>query len=117
DEKGRVVDERQARAEHERDGGGEWDGPRGVAEELAAGTGGRKDKGRLVGGFAAKRAGGYRGPSDSAAQSAPAAEGAMADERLMKSEEKNAVQLGLEGAAVQVRSDFRETALWQPDVV
>src|SRR5439155_12881694 len=54
DDKGRVVDERQARAEHERDGGGEWDGPRGVADELAAGTGGRKDKSRLVGGFAAK---------------------------------------------------------------
>src|SRR5207248_3358840 len=101
----------------ERDADGNWNGPRGVVDELGAGTGGRKDKGRLLGGFAAKRAGGYRGPSDSAAQSAPAAEGAMADERLMKSEEKNAVQLGLEAGAVQVLSDFRETALWQPDVV
>ncbi len=98
DEKGVLRDERQVRH---------------------AGAGGKEESGLAMrmDGFAqnaAKSVGGrFRGPSDSAPASV-AAEGRMEKDAEKKSDERAA---GEPEAAVQVRSDFRETALWKPDLV
>ena len=80
---------------------------------LDGGVGGREDD-RLARNEA--KAGRYRGAGDTvpAAQAAVAAEGYLDKDVEKKREE------GDDGAtepAVQVRSDFRETALWKPDLV
>jgi uncharacterized protein YfaS (alpha-2-macroglobulin family) len=57
---------------------------------------------------------GFRGPSDSA-PAAHAAESLSSFEQ--KRDDQNAVAGGEPDAPVQVRTDFRETALWKPDLV
>src|SRR6185369_17685901 len=60
----------------------------------------------------------YRGPGDSPAASAPANQAfALGAALEMDSEKKERGAAGEPEAAVQVRTDFRETALWKPDLV
>src|SRR5262249_41675129 len=64
-----------------------------------------------------RKSGPYRGPGDSAPASAANQAVAVGGALEMDRAKKEAGAAGEPDAPVQVRTDFRETALWKPDLV
>jgi len=114
-EDGTLRDERQAMLDQlrrEADGGFKEEFGR---DELQLGAVGGS------GGMRQRKAGAYRGPSDSAAPAASMESESKLNYAAGRSAEDDKSRLdadgGETGGPVQVRTDFRETALWKPDLV
>ena len=98
-EKGQLKDLREARSDDGNARGGRF----GMRDEMSQ---------------VMRKSAAYRGPGESPAASAPANQAmALGGALEMDSEKKERGGEGEPEAAVQVRTDFRETALWKPDLV
>lgn len=105
-EDGKLRDDRQAKLEEQLLGSDGF-----AASDFRLGKAGASEVG-------AKRSGGrYQAMSDSAAPSAKAAESLLSFENERKDEKNDQDAGDAEAGPVQVRTDFRETALWKPDLV